>query len=81
MVMALFGIGAALPMLAIGMLGREAMLRWRGVLLGTGKIGKQALGGAMLAMALSIFTGLDKAFEAYLVAVSPDWLSDLTTRY
>ena len=80
-VMTLFGIGAALPMLAIGMLGREVVLRWRGRLLGGGKAGKQALGGVLLVMALSIVTGVDKQLEAYLVAVSPVWLSDLTTRY
>ena len=80
-VMTLFGIGAALPMLAIGMLGREVALRWRGRLLGGGKFGKQALGGVLLAMALSIVTGVDKKLEAYLVAASPVWLSDLTTRY
>ena len=80
-VMALFGVGAALPMLAVGLLGREAMLRWRGRLLGGGKIGKQALGGVLIAMALFIVTGIDKKLEAYLVAVSPVWLTDLTTRY
>ena len=80
-VMGLFGVGAAVPMLAIGMLGREAMLRWRGTLLGTGKIGKQVLGAFMIAMALLVLSGVDKVLEAYLVAVSPNWLTDLTTRY
>ena len=80
-VMALFGIGAALPMLTIGTLGREALLRWRGRLVGGSTIAKQALGAIMVAMAFFIVTGTDKAIEAYLVTVSPDWLSDLTTKY
>jgi cytochrome c-type biogenesis protein len=80
-VMSLFGIGAAAPMLAIGLLGREAMLRWRGTLLGTGKIGKQVLGVVMIAMAVLVLSGVDKLLEAYLVAISPGWLTDLTTRY
>ena len=80
-VMVLFAIGAALPMLAIGRLGREAMLHWRGTLLGAGKIGKQALGGVMIALALLVLTGADKVIETYLVAISPDWLSDITTRF
>ena len=80
-VLGLFGIGAAVPMLAIGMAGREAMVRWRGTLLGTGKIGKQALGALMIAMALLVLSGVDKVLEAYLVTISPGWLTDLTTHY
>lgn len=80
-VMTLFGIGAAVPMLAIGLLGREAMLRWRGTLLGTGKAAKQVLGAIMIAMALSVLSGTDKQLEGFLVAISPGWLTDVTTRY
>jgi len=80
-VMTLFGVGAALPMLVVGLLGREAMLRWRGRLIGGGKLGKQFLGGVLIAMALFIVTGIDKQLEAYLVAASPAWLTDLTTKY
>jgi cytochrome c-type biogenesis protein len=71
-VMALFGIGAALPMLVIGTLGREALLRWRGKLIGAATFGKRAFGAIMVAMAFFVFTGADKAIEAYLVTVSPD---------
>ena len=78
---ALFCLGATLPMLTIGTLGREALLRWRGRLVGGSTIAKQALGAIMVAMAFFIVTGTDKAIEAYLVTVSPDWLSDLTTKY
>jgi len=68
-------------MLVVGLLGREAMLRWRGRLIGGGKLGKQFLGGVLFAMALFIVTGIDKQLEAYLVAASPAWLTDLTTKY
>ena len=39
-----FGLGAALPLLLIGTLSRQAMLRWRGRLMQAGKGGKRAFG-------------------------------------
>lgn len=79
--MALFGIGAALPLLLLGVLSREAMLRWRGRLLGAGSGGKTLLGILLVAIALLILTGLDKSLEAALVEASPAWLTELTTRF
>lgn len=79
--MALFGIGAALPLLGLGMLSREAMLSWRNRLFGAGKAGKMVLGTVLVAVGLLIVTGLDKRVEAALVAASPAWLTELTTRF
>jgi cytochrome c biogenesis protein CcdA len=79
--MAAFGVGAALPLLAMGFLSREVMVRWRGRLLKAGKGGKTALGILLAIVGLMILTGLDKAVEARLVELSPDWLTQLTTRY
>ena len=79
--MALFGLGAAVPLLALGMLSREAMLTWRKRLFGAGKAGKIVLGSLLLVMGLLIVTGLDKHLEAALVAASPEWLTELTTRF
>jgi cytochrome c biogenesis protein CcdA len=76
-----FGIGAALPLLLLGFLSREAMQRWRGRLLDAGKGGKALLGVLLLAIGLLIATGLDKRLEAALVDASPDWLTNLTTRF
>jgi cytochrome c-type biogenesis protein len=80
-VMLLFGLGAALPMLLIGALSREVMMRWRSRMLHTGKAGKQALGLLMVALALAIIAGVDRSIEARLVAWSPEWLTDITTRF
>lgn len=79
--MALFGLGAALPLLLMGLVSREAMARWRGRLLDAGSAGKSVLGVLLVAVGLLILTGLDKSIEAALVAASPDWLTALTTRY
>lgn len=80
-VMAAFGIGAALPLLLLGTLSREAMRRWRGTMLGAGKGGKRLLGTITLAMALLILTGLDHSLETILLDHAPEWLIRLTTTF
>jgi cytochrome c biogenesis protein CcdA len=79
--MAVFGLGAALPLLLMGLVSREAMLRWRGRLLEAGNMGKLTLGLLLIAVALLILAGFDKTIEAALVEASPAWLTDLTTRF
>jgi cytochrome c-type biogenesis protein len=81
LVMTAFGIGAALPLLVLGLLSPEAMMAWRGRLLNAGKAGKMALGGLLLALGLMIASGLDKRIETFLVDLSPAWLTELTTRF
>jgi cytochrome c-type biogenesis protein len=76
-----FGIGAALPLMLIGILSREAMMRWRGKLMETGKAGKTLLGLVLIAVGLMVATNFDKRMEAILVDASPDWLTQLTTRF
>ncbi len=78
-VMAIFGLGAGLPLMVLGMASREAMLRMRGRLLSVGKLGKQLLGGVMLALGVAILTGGDKLFEGWVLDSAPDWLVQLTT--
>jgi cytochrome c biogenesis protein CcdA len=76
-----FGIGAALPLLAVGLMSREALARWRGRLMAAGSGGKVLMGALLLAVGVLILTGLDKRLEAVLVEASPAWLTELTTRY
>ncbi len=75
-----FGLGAGLPLLILGTVSRETMMRLRARLMSTGKGAKIALGLILVAMGVLILSGLDKALETYLVQVSPDWLTQLTTR-
>jgi len=79
LVMAAFGIGAALPLLLLGLLSREAFLRWRARLLATGQTGKLVLGLILVAIGLLILSGLDRSLETWLVERSPQWLTRLTT--
>lgn len=80
-VMAAFGLGTALPLLALGMLSRQAFGRWRGRLLAAGGAGKLLLGASALTLAVLILTGADHRLEGALVAASPPWLTTLTTRF
>jgi cytochrome c-type biogenesis protein len=79
--MIVFGLGATLPMLVIGSLSREVMMRWRGSMAQTGKAGKRVLGVLMAVLAVFILTGIDRRIEARLVAWSPEWLTNITTLF
>lgn len=76
-----FGIGAALPLLLLGMLSRQALMRLRGRIMSAGKGIKLALGGVFVLVGGMILTGFDKKLEALAVELSPDWLTQLTTRF
>lgn len=79
MTMVMFGLGAAGALSIVGV-GVRALVP-RGALRQFGDSGKHFLGWALLLMALLIVTGLDRLVEAALVEASPEWLTELTTRY
>ena len=81
LVMATFGLGAGLPLAALGLVSRQGFLRSRGTLGNVAKFGKMLMGGFLILMGALILLGLDKAIEAYLVKVSPDWLTNVTTYF
>ncbi len=80
-IMALFGLGAATPLLLLGSLSRQALMRWRDRLARGGKTAKSALGVLLVLVGVLIVTGYDKQLEAALVEASPLWLTALTTRF
>ncbi|MRI55476.1 cytochrome c biogenesis protein CcdA [Methylobacterium sp. DB1607] len=79
--MLMFGIGAALPLVALGMLSREILMRWRERMLGVGRGLKAALGVVLIVTSGLVLSGTDRALETLLVNASPDWLTALTTRF
>jgi cytochrome c biogenesis protein CcdA len=81
LLMMIFSLGAGTPLVALGSLSRATIMRVRGRMLAAGKLGKSFLGGLLLVLGAAILTGLDKSFEAWAVRISPDWLTDLTTRF
>ena len=76
-----FGIGAALPLVALGSLSRQALTRMRSRMMAAGKGAKAALGVALVLIGVTIVSGADKRLEAALVNAAPDWLTQLTTRF
>lgn len=81
LLMGIFGVGAALPVLVLAYVSRGAMMKMRGRLMQAGKTGKTILGAIMIALSLLILTGVDKPLETWLVDHSPAWLTQLTTKY
>jgi cytochrome c-type biogenesis protein len=79
--MAVFGIGAGVPLVLLGLLSRASLMRVRSGLLSAGKLGKGLLGAAFILIGAAIVSGTDKKIEAALVDASPQWLTDLTTSF
>lgn len=81
LVMMLFGIGAALPLLLIGSLSRQALIRWRGKISASSSTAKIIFGAVILLVGLSIITGFERTIQTWLISVSPEWLTIISTRY
>lgn len=81
LILGLFGIGAAVPLVAAAYASRAGFSRVRGWVVGHSGRLKQVFGFALLALGLAIITGYDKQIEARV----NDWLPTswlfLTTRY
>lgn len=73
--MFLFGLGAAIALLFVGLISRAALMRWRGRILATGKGAKRALGAVFIVFGLLSITGLDRTLQAKLIGFCPQWLS------
>lgn len=80
-IMAVFGIGAATPMLVLAYGSRKALAARRDRMAGLAKAAKPVMGGVLLAMGLLIVSGLDKVVETRLTAAMPEWLVDVTTKF
>jgi cytochrome c-type biogenesis protein len=81
LLMLIFGVGAAAPLVLLGSLSRAGMVKVRGRLLRVGKYGKQVFGLVMLALGVVIATGVDKSLEGWILDRTPDWLTAVTTKF
>lgn len=77
--MVAFGLGAALPLLIMGMLSREALARSRHRLLTIGQAGKSLMGGVLIITGALVVSGFDKTIEIWILENAPTSLIDLTT--
>jgi cytochrome c-type biogenesis protein len=80
-VMAIFGLGAATPVVALAYGARQVVLSRRDRLRRVSAAAKPIMGLAIAAVGLLVLTGLDKIAETLLTNAMPDWLLNLTTRY
>lgn len=79
LVMLSFGLGIATVLLVLGMAARRIIHRWRGRLATAGSGGKKFLGALVMIVGVLILSGGDHFVEGSLLAVSPQWLTDLTS--
>jgi cytochrome c biogenesis protein CcdA len=77
--MALFGLGAALPLVLLGTISRVSLVKMRGTLAAWGNTARWTLGALFVAMGTIVVTGVDRQLETLLLSVSPAWLTALTT--
>jgi cytochrome c-type biogenesis protein len=76
-IMLAFGIGAAVPLLLIGLFAVKN-LRFLAEKMDKAK---KLFGALLIITALSILTGYDKIIETFLVKNSPDWLTKISTYF
>jgi hypothetical protein len=76
-----FGFGAALPLVLVGLLSRQTLVRWQARLIAGGAGAKATFALVLVAVGALVLSGLDKRIETGLVDISPQWLTDITTRF
>lgn len=79
-VMAAYSVGAVIPVLLLAYGSRRLLARperWALV----ARVGKPAVGAALVVLGVLGVTGGDQALETRLLDVMPAWLVDLTTRF
>ena len=81
MMMLLFGIGSAIPLLFIAYGSRKIFLLNRNRLLQAGLIAKPLLGIVLLIVGTAIYLGWDKVAETYLLNSLPEAWINLITLY
>jgi cytochrome c-type biogenesis protein len=80
LILGFFGLGAAIPLVAVAYLSKTQFLRLRNWMLVHSSRIKKGVGFLMLFLGILIVTGFDKRLESFLVNLMPDWLIALTTR-
>ncbi len=79
LILGLFGIGAAIPLVAVAYASRSGFSRARGWVLGQIDAIKKAFGVVILITGIAILTGGDKWVEARIVDLLPDaWIGATT---
>lgn len=81
LILGLFGVGAATPLVVFAYASRAGFARARGWVLAHAAGLRKAFALLLLALGLAILTGLDKRLEAVLTALLPEAWQRLTVLY
>jgi len=79
--MLLFGLGASLPLLVLGMISQSAGEKLKARLRLSGQSARVIFAFLLVLISLLTLSGWDKKLETILVDLSPEWLTQLTTRF
>jgi cytochrome c biogenesis protein CcdA len=80
LVMAIFAVGVATPVLALAYGSRRAIFARRDRLSRISAVAKPIMGTALVTVGTFVLTGFDKIVEASLTNAMPVWLVNVTTR-
>lgn len=80
-IMLIFGIGAAIPLLLIGLASRQLINLWRDRIMAAQSALRTTLGVTLMLFGLLVLTGHDRSIAIALERASPDWLTRLTTSF
>lgn len=81
LVMVSYGLGASLPLLAIGLLSQSVYARARGRLGSVGTQGRRILGLLLIVLAVLVLCGGDHRAEAWFLDHAPASLAALASRF
>ena len=81
LVLGLFGIGAAIPLVLVAYASRSGFNVMRGWVLRHVESIKKGFGVLLLLVGVAILSGGDKWLEARAVSAMPDWWVNLTVKY
>ncbi len=81
LILGVFGLGAATPLVAVAYASRSGFKRMRGWVMGSIDHIKKGFGVLLLLLGIAILSGGDKWLESQLVPVLPDWWVNLTVRF
>lgn len=79
--LALFGLGAAIPLISVGYLSRSTLGRVREWVILHGARAQQIMGVLLAAVGLMVFFAWDKAIEASIIRLLPDSWTRFTTMF
>jgi cytochrome c-type biogenesis protein len=81
LILGLFGVGAAIPLVAVAYASRSGFNSVRGWVMNHMERVKKGFGILLLLVGIAILSGGDKWLEAKVVNILPDWWVNLTVKY